>query len=216
MSYYPESKVEVSGLIAKYYDISLDLVTLGMYASMIRKVVRLMGIRQGDRILDLGAGSGRNACLMKRYLSSEGEFIGLDISEVMIYQFEKKCADFPNMKIVNKRIDRELDYDGYFDKVFISFVLHGFPQEIRMRIIENALKALKKAGEFFNLEYNRFRVDKMPFYLRIAFRLVECPYAFDFVEKDWKKILFLQGFGNFAEHRFFGGYVRLLKGVKAA
>lgn len=183
---------------------------------MIRNVIQLMDIRPADRILDLGAGTGRNACLMKKYLSSEGELIGLDISKEMISQFKKNCADFSNIKIINARIDQDLAYEQYFDKVFISFVLHGFPQKARNKIIRNAFKALKKDGEFFILDYNEFSLDEIPSYLKIHFKLIECPYAFDFIEKDWKKILFLQGFNDFREHLFFSNYVRLLKGVKVS
>jgi ubiquinone/menaquinone biosynthesis C-methylase UbiE len=101
----------------------------------------------------------RNTCLMTKYLSSQEEIIGLDISEEMISQFKKKCEDFPNVKIINARIEQNLTYEGYFDKAFISFVLHGFPQEARNRIIRNAFKALKKGGEFFILDYNEFSWD---------------------------------------------------------
>ena len=191
--YYPKSKVEVSGFNARHYDMLLDMITLGRYSSMIRKAIRLMGIRPADKILDLGTGTGRNACLMRRYFSSRGELIGLDISKEMISQFKKNCADFSNIKVINARIDQDLAYERYFDKVFISFVLHGFPQKARNQIIRNTFKALKKDGEFFILDYNEFSLNEIPFYLRIAFKLMECPYAFDFIEKDWKKILSLRG-----------------------
>ena len=214
-AYYPESKVEVSGFIARHYDMLMDVISLGRYSSMIRKAIQSMDIRPADRILDLGAGTGRNAYLMTRYFSSRGELIGLDISKEMISQFKKNCAVFPNIKIINARIDQDLAYERYFDKVFISFVLHGFPQKARNQIIRNAFKALKKGGEFFILDYNEFSLNEIPFYLRVPFKLMECSYAFDFIEKDWKKILFLQGFNDFKEHPFFSSYVRLLKGVKA-
>ena len=215
-AYYPESKVEISKLTAKYYDILMDIFTLGAYSSFIQKAIRLMNIKSNDRIIDLGAGTGRNACLMMNYLSTTGELIGLDISSEMVTQFERRCASFTNAKIINQRIDEPLPYENKFDKAFISFVLHGFPQDARKQIIKNTFKALKKDGEFFILDYNEFSVKKMPFYLKIPFKLIECPYAFDFVEKNWQKILAEEGFNYFEKHLFFHGYVRLLKGVKVS
>ncbi len=214
LAYYPESKVELHGFLAKHYDALLTIITLGKYTSLIKKAIQLMKIKPDDRILDLGAGTGKNACLMKKYLSKDGELIGLDISSEMIEQFEKKCANFPNVKIINQRIDKPLPYENEFDKVFISFVLHGFPHEVRRQIVKNAFKALKKNGEFFILDYNEFSVKELPFWIKIPFKLIECPYAFDFVEKNWKKILSEEGFNNFEEHIFFNGFLRLLKGVK--
>ena len=215
-AYYPESKVEISKLTAKYYDKLMDIFTLGAYFSFIQKAIRLMNIKSNDRIIDLGAGTGRNACLIMNYLSTEGELIGLDISSEMVTQFERRCASFTNAKVINQRVDKPLPYENKFDKAFISFVLHGFPQGVRRQIIRNAFKALKKDGEFFILDYGEFSVKEMPFYLKIPFKLIECPYAFDFVEKNWEKILAEEGFNYFEKHLFFHGYVRLLKGVKVS
>ena len=173
-----------------------------------------MKIKPEHRIIDLGAGTGRNACLMMKQLSTEGELVGLDISEVMIAQFKKNCAEFDNAKVINKRINQDLDYKMYFDKAFISFALHGFPQEARKQIIRNAFRALKKNGEFYILDYNELSLKEMPFYLKIPFKFVECPYAFDFIEKDWKKILAEEGFNQFEEYIFFKKFIRLLKGKK--
>jgi len=173
-----------------------------------------MNIEPNHKIIDLGAGTGRNACLMMEQLSKKGELVGLDISEEMILQFNKNCAEFSNAKVIYKRIDQGLDYEMYFDKAFISFVLHGFPQEARNQIIRNAFKALKKNGEFFILDYNEFSLKEMPFYLKIPFKFAECSYAFDFIEKDWKKILSGEGFSYFEEYLFFKKYIRLLKAKK--
>lgn len=215
-TYYPESKVEISGFVAKYYDTIMNVITLGKYSSLIQKAIQLMQINPNDKILDLGAGTGRNACLMMKYLSEQGELIGLDISQEMIDQFKKNCAQFPNANIINKRIDQDLDYKEHFDKVFISFVLHGFPQNVREVIVRNAFKALKNGSSFFIFDYNEFSMRKMPFYLRIPFKRSECKYAFDFIEMDCKKMLSLAGFKDFEEYFFLSGYVRLLSGMKVS
>jgi len=200
--------------MARYYDIGLDIATFGRYLPFMNRVIRTTKIKPEDKILDLGAGTGRNACLMAKYLSEKGELLGVDISKEMIAQFRKRCADFPNVKVANMRIDQHLPYNSKFTKVFISFVLHGFPQGVRMLIIANALKALKYGGELIVLDYNESSLSKLPFYLRIPFKMLECHYAFDFIEKDWKKILAGVGFNNFEEHFFIHQCVRLLIAVK--
>ena len=83
-AYYPESKVEISKLTAKYYDMLMDILTFGGYSLFIYKAIQLMNIKPNDKIIDLGAGTGRNACLMMNYLSTKGELIGLDISNEMV------------------------------------------------------------------------------------------------------------------------------------
>lgn len=212
--YYPDSKVEISGFMARHYDALLDLVTFGGYSKLISRAIGLIGITPDDRILDLGAGTGRNACLMMKHLSSDGEIVGLDISEEMISQFEKRCSSYPNARIIHQRIDVPFKLDHSFTKVFISFVLHGFPQEARLQIIRNAFASLEPRGEFVILDYNEFSLNEMPLRYRIPFKIVECRYAFDFIKRDWKAILKEEGFGEFTEHLFFKGFIRLLKAVK--
>jgi len=212
--YYPESKVEIHDFDANYYDTILNIASLGTYPFFIRNAISQMKIMPQDRILDLGAGSGRNALLMRKFLSEEGEVVGLDISPEMITQFKKKISNFNNIKIVEKRIDEPLLFRQEFDKVFISFVLHGFPQTIRKQVIQNAFQALKHGGIFFILDYNEFNLNKMPFFLKIPFQFIECSYAFDFIKKDWRQILSEIGFSDFSEHYFFRKYVRLLGAMK--
>ena len=212
--YYPKSKVEIKGFTARYYDSLMNIITFGRYSSFIKKAIRFMKIKPSEKILDLGAGTGRNACLMMNYLSKDGELIGVDISEEMIFQFEKKCASFQNVKGIHTRVDRPLPFEEEFDKVFISFVLHGFPQHARETITDNAYKALKNNGEFHILDWNEINPKTFPFYQRIFFKLIECPYAFDFIKRDWKRKLANSNFGNFEEFFFFKGSVRLLKAEK--
>jgi len=212
--YYPESKVEINGFMARHYDFLLDIATFGRYRLFIEKAIGLTAIRPKDKILDLGTGTGRNACLMRKYLSKQGKFIGIDISKEMISQFKKRCANFPNVKIIHSRVDQSLPFREEFDKVFISFVLHGFPQDVREGIIKSVYKVLKRNGIFFILDYNEFSYKTTPFYLRVPFKLIECPYAFDFIKRDWKQILANHNFSGFEEFSLFKNYVRLLKAKK--
>ena len=71
--------------MARYYDIGLDIATLGRYLPFIKQVVRTIKIKPDDRILDMGAGTGRNACLMAEYLSEKGELIGKEM-----YRFSQR------------------------------------------------------------------------------------------------------------------------------
>jgi demethylmenaquinone methyltransferase/2-methoxy-6-polyprenyl-1,4-benzoquinol methylase len=175
-----------------------------------------MNIQPDDRILDFGCGTGRNACLMARYLSPGGKVVGLDISEIMGEHFEKKCRRYPNLEFRQQRIDQSFDLGEEYDKVFMSFVFHGFPQEVRHTILENALGHLRKGGTLNILDYAEFDVRSTPLWFRIPFNMLEgkCKYAFDYIEKDWKTILPRYGFGHFDEDFFIRGHLRLLKAEK--
>ena len=90
---YPDSHVEVQGFSARYYDLTLNIVTAGIYDKFIKSVIVAMNIQADEHIMDLGCGTGRNACLMHEYLGEKGQIIGMDISEEMGNQFKRKCAE---------------------------------------------------------------------------------------------------------------------------
>jgi len=214
---YPDSRVELTPFIQKYYDLQLDMATLGLYKPIIKKVIKSLHIQPEDSILDFGCGTGRNACLMAKYLNSGGKITGLDISEIMQRQFEKKCKSYPNVQFKKQRIDRPFNLHEKFDKVFMSFVFHGFPQEVRKIILQNTLTHLKKGGSLNILDYSKFDIQSIPFHHRLVFNFVEgqCKYAYDFIQRNWEKILSEYHFENIQEFFFTKNYIRLLKAQKS-
>ena len=211
---YPDSHVELKEFTARNYDSIMNIGTLGLYKGFIKKAIHHMDIQPGDHILDLGCGTGRNAILMCGYLSDKGHITGLDISEHMERQFHRNFKNNQLAEYIKQRIDIPFDLQKTYDKVFISFVIHGFPHEIRSIVIQNAFHSLKPGGKFFILDFAEFDMDKMPGLHRFIFKKIECKYAFDFIKRNWKDILSKHGFNHFSEQFYFKRYICLLSARK--
>ena len=211
---YPDSHVEIDGILAKHYELLLNLITLGRYSSFVENAIGAMRINPEDKILDLGAGTGYNETYMAGYLNGKGKIIGLDKSEDAIARFRKKFADHENVMVKNTRIDQPLPYDAHFDKVLTSFVIHGLPHPAREELIKNAHRGLKPGGKFFVLDYGEFEVSELPVYVRLPFKVAECKYAFDYVSRDWESILRGAGFEITKSEEYFDGFARLLEATK--
>ena len=211
---YPDSGVELSSFLAKHYDNVMNIATLGFYRGFISRAIKAMDIQHEDKILDLGCGTGRNACIMAKYLSDEGKITGMDISSILERQFNKNCANYQSIAFIRQRIDLPFSLSEKFDKIFISFVLHGFPHKVRQTILKNVSDHLKPGGAFFMLDFAEFNMNEIPLLHRFIFKNIECKYAFDFIERDWKQILANHNFIGFEEFFFFKDYVRLLKTKK--
>jgi demethylmenaquinone methyltransferase/2-methoxy-6-polyprenyl-1,4-benzoquinol methylase len=208
---YPDSGVELSPFIAKHYDFIMNSLSFGKYRRFIHKAIADIGIKPTDSILDLGCGTGRNASLMLKQLNDGGSITGIDLSPIMQKQFEKRFANEKRVSFSSQRIDIPFNLEKKFDIIFISFVLHGFPDPIRENIIENVKAHLKPNGVFAILDFSEFDINKMPSLHYKVFKAVECKYAFDYIERDWKKTLAGKGFENPQESFYFRNYVRLLK-----
>ncbi len=208
------SKVELKGFEAKHYDKLIDTITLGWYPKFINQVIKDLELKEGAKIADFGAGTGRNALLMLPYIKENGEIVGYEIGKEMQEQFLQKTKDFQNIKLENKSILEGLDKENYFDIVFISFVFHGFTGENREKIIKNAYKILKPGGIFAILDFNEFDVEKSPFYIRVGIKFLECPLASDFINRDLKDMLSKFSFQDFKVNTYFKNHLRLLKAKK--
>ena len=208
------SKVEIGPAEARFYDLLMDAISLGHYRHLIKRVVDKMAVQAGESVLDLGSGTGRNDCLIARKTGSEGRILGLDISRQMLTSSRKRCQPHPNVAFREQRIEMPLALEEEFDKVFISFVLHGFEDTGKLGIIENAYRALKPGGVFCIFDYNQFDLDRLWFPFRWAFVHGECQLASEFLRLDLKQMLLSQGFVSFEEELFAAGHLRLLMAAK--
>jgi len=211
---YPDSGVELKPFTAQHYDSLMNTISLGWYKRFILRAIKDMEIQPNDSILDLGCGTGRNAGLMASYLNENGGITGLDVSGIMEKQFNKKFSDDKRIQFVRQRADIPFDMGQKFDKILISFVIHGFPHEARKIVVSNIINHLKPGASFFMLDFAEFNMAEMPAFHRFVFKSIECKYAFDFIEKDWKQILIENGFNDFRETFYMKRYVRLLKAIK--
>ena len=208
------SHIEIEGWAARHYDLTMDLLLAGRYQAFIERAVQLMHIHEGDAILDLGSGTGRNICVMLETLGPTGAVVGVDISQEMLNQAQKRFRDYSQVSFLKQRIEEPLPYHEEFNKVFASFTLHGFEDEDKEDVIGNAHRALKPGGIFWILDYNEFDLECQWFPFRWAFRRFECELASEFLSLDLKEMLARHGFGNFVIHVFLRNYVRLLGAEK--
>ena len=79
---------------------TLDLGYLGADVAMRRRVsFDALDPAPGDRILDLGCGTGLLCAELSRAVGAEGRVIGVDPSPDMRRAAEERCADFANVTI---------------------------------------------------------------------------------------------------------------------
>lgn len=175
-----------------------------------------MEIQPHDKIVDLGTGTGRNACLMARHLSGTGKIVGVDIGREMGEQFERHCRHLKNVTFLRQRIDIPFRLEEPFDKAVLFFVLHGFPHEVRETILDNCFSLLRPGGRLILVDYNRFSLADLPWYLRLPFKVTECPYAFDFIQRDIPGLFDRHGFALEKARLCLKDMIRCISGIRMA
>ena len=102
-------------------------------------LVELLAPKQGEKVLDLGCGTGDLANTFYEY---GVEIIGVDKSENMVEQAIRK---YPHIKFLVQDA-AELDFHDGFDAVFSNATLHWVQPPIQA--LHGIYQCLKKGGRF--------------------------------------------------------------------
>jgi ubiquinone/menaquinone biosynthesis C-methylase UbiE len=97
------SKVEFSPTGVRHYELFMDVISLGYYPHLIKRVGDKIDVQPGHSILDLGSGTGRNDCFIARKIGPDGAILGLDISKGMLSLPRRRCQSYPNAKFKEQR-----------------------------------------------------------------------------------------------------------------
>lgn len=116
----------------------------GPESVFVQRCLVLLGLKPGDRVVDLCCGTGRLTLALARTVSPTGLAIGVDLSSEMLAQIPSP----QQLPLVVKLMDAcrtDLDAAG-FDAVTIVAALHEMPYEQRRAILHEASRILRSRG----------------------------------------------------------------------
>ena len=135
---------------SKYY----DLMTPAERSRFRRRQIELSGVRSGERVLDVGCGTGALTVSARIVVGDAGEVAGIDIATDMVStarQKAKKMGLEIDFRVAS--VD-ELPYsDGYFDLVTSSMMFHHLPVDIKEKGLREIYRVLKAEGRFFLCDF---------------------------------------------------------------
>jgi ubiquinone/menaquinone biosynthesis C-methylase UbiE len=140
---------------APYYDLAVNLTTLG-HARLLRKLtVDHALIKPGDSVLDVGCGTGEVTILAKMS-AKNGKVYGIDPAPEMITVARKKAA--------RKKLDVDFRIglieslpfpDATIDVVTSSLMMHHLPEDLKVRGLAEIYRVLKPGGRLLIADFMR-------------------------------------------------------------
>lgn len=132
---------------AKVYDLLEPLLLLGKQAEYDHAILRLLELKEDDRVLDLGCGTGVLTRMIADRLNPEkgGISIGIDAASQMIKVARKK-RETPTCRFEIAAAENLLFENDSFDSIVSSLFFHHVPLDLKKKALTEAFRVLKPGG----------------------------------------------------------------------
>jgi len=140
--------------VAARYDLMNDLMSGGLHRLWKRFAVEASGVRAGDSVLDVAAGTADLARLYADRVGAAGEVVVTDINAAMLRSGRDRLLDAGRLlPAVQCDAERLPFADGRFDCVSIAFGLRNVTR--KERALEAMLRVLRPGGRLLVLEFSK-------------------------------------------------------------
>ena len=159
------------------------------------KTLRRMDVQAGDRVLDLGCGSGWATRLLAKIAGDSGRVVGLDVSGEMVKQAREASANVQNIEFVRGSAEQIPWQDAFFDKVLSVESFYYYADQDRA--LDELSRVMRPGGRLFILinlyrdnEYSLQWVHllKVPVHVRSAAEYAEMFRMHGFVNVETAQI----------------------------
>lgn len=156
-SHIHQTSLETSGITirwARFYDIMLGLLTRGQEHKFRQATLTLANIQAGEKVLDVGCGTGSLAILAKQKSGREAEIYGTDAAPEMIERARQK-AHIANVDVdFRTGLAEEIQFpDETFDIVMNSLMMHHLPYQLREKSLKEIYRVLKTDGRLLIVDF---------------------------------------------------------------
>ncbi|MFJ7966459.1 class I SAM-dependent methyltransferase [Streptomyces sp. NPDC096324] len=119
------------------------------------RLAALSGAESGDRVLDVGCGTGYLTRRMAAVVGPRGTVTGVDPSpSVLAYARRRRGAGQGAACAYREGVAENLDFqDGSFDTVVTSLMLHHLPEELRPAALAEMGRVVRPGGRLLVVEF---------------------------------------------------------------
>jgi ubiquinone/menaquinone biosynthesis C-methylase UbiE len=142
------------GHIARYYDLITAFMTFGREKKLRQMTIQLAKLEPGDKVLEVGCGTGTLTIFAKKQVGPGGEVVGIDIaSEMILVAIRKASRKKIDISFIQASIAEIPFKDDTFNAALCSFMIFHMPEDVRVQGIKEIYRVLKPGGHLFILDF---------------------------------------------------------------
>jgi ubiquinone/menaquinone biosynthesis C-methylase UbiE len=151
------SDLQTEGRIIRrawFYDLTASLMSLGHEGRLRQETVERAGVQPGNRVLDVGCGTGSLTLAAARQAGAAGQVYGIDASLGMIQASARKAARARAAVTFRTGLIERLEFPEHsFDVVLSSLMMHHLTDDLRRRGLLEIRRVLKPGGRVFIVDF---------------------------------------------------------------
>ncbi len=221
---------EVFDSVAPKYDLMNDLMSAGLHRAWKRYTTLVANVREGQRVLDIAAGTGDLTRSFARSAGRSGLVVHTDINEAMLRTGRDRLLD-EGVVVPSMVCDAEaLPFaDASFDLVSVAFGLRNMTH--KDKALAEMCRVLRPRGKLLVLEFSKVAKPLEKAYDWYSFKVLpkigkvvagddaSYRYLAESIrmhpdQQALKSLMQAQGFGHVDYHNMTGGMVALHVGIK--
>lgn len=139
---------------APLYDRGCSMVGLGHIFR--HKTLQYAGIKPGERVLDVGFGTGVLTRLAAEAVGPAGQATGIDPAPKMISVARENASIEKSRAELRVAVIEDLPFeDNSFDCVLSSLMIHHLPPDLKLKGLKEVYRVLKPGGRLLAVDIDR-------------------------------------------------------------
>ena len=135
------------------YDFITSFLFAGRRGKSFRDLAMAAGLRPGDRVLDVGCGTGYFARMIAESVGPKGSVVGIDAAPEMIAHAASQSRSAPNASFEVGSAGTLSFADSTFDVVVSSLTMHHLDRADQLPAVGEMRRVLKPGGRLLIAEF---------------------------------------------------------------